>query len=126
MPFAASPLLTRLRRHRGVWVLVIAVLMIKLVSSSICIGDDPAATLAQAQTTEWTMAVAPSVADVSADQACLLGEAGSCHCACVHAATLAGHGMQVIFGLDGKNESSRFVPDHLPTMTGPLLRPPTA
>ena len=39
MSSSAMPLLKRLRRHRGLWVLVMAVLLIKLVSGSVCVAD---------------------------------------------------------------------------------------
>ena len=39
MSRSVPTLLTRLRRHRGLWVLVMAVLLIKLVSGSVCVAD---------------------------------------------------------------------------------------
>ena len=41
MLFSRTPLLVRLRRHRGLWVLAVAVLLIKLATGTICLADGP-------------------------------------------------------------------------------------
>lgn len=81
-----SPL-ARLRRHRGLWALAVAVLLIKLVSGSVCLADSPSAALtAHASTTTAALvASVPVSTDVAGDPACLLGEAAECHCTCAHA-----------------------------------------
>lgn len=120
----ATPLLTRLRRHRGLWSLAVAVLLIKLVASSICLGDAPRARLAAAQT---TVAVAALATDASADDACLLGEAGGCHCACAHALTLTSSGVAMPVAPPATRASvAPFDVGRVPAGGGSLLRPPIA
>jgi len=80
------PLLTRLRRHRGLWVLAVAVLLIKLVAGTVCLADAPDKRLVSTTTVSAvSMPADTAIANVSADDAsaCLLGEA-DCHCACAH------------------------------------------
>ncbi|WP_426688900.1 hypothetical protein [Rhodanobacter ginsengiterrae] len=122
------PLLTRLRHHRGLWVLAVAVLLIKLVAGSICLGDNPAATaLADVQaTTSVLTAVDSATAATPDDNACLLGEAGGCHCACAHALTLAASVTLAVAPVETSAASSRLSPDMIPATTGSLLRPPIA
>ncbi|TPG47763.1 hypothetical protein EAH75_13190 [Rhodanobacter glycinis] len=123
-----SPLLTRLRRHRGLWVLAVAVLLIKLVAGSICLGDNPAATaLADVQaTTSVLTAMDSATAATPDDNACLLGEAGGCHCACAHALTLVSSVTLSVALIETSAESSRLPPGMIPETTGSLLRPPIA
>lgn len=40
---SSQPLLVRLRRHRGLWVVALVVLLFKLASSSMCLADEPSA-----------------------------------------------------------------------------------
>ena len=125
----APPLLTRLRRHRGLWVLAVAVLLIKLVSGSICVADGPGARFASATAAAPTTLLADTaVSTVSADDAnlCLLGEGRSCHCACAHSVTLPASAPLPIAMVE-----ARFAPINLhsgftPATTGSLLRPPIA
>lgn len=125
---STSPLLTRLRRHRGLWVLAVAVLLIKLAASSICLGDSPAATgLADAQATTRVLATMDSAtAAAPDDNACLLGEAGGCHCACAHALTLATSVTLSVALIETSTESFRLSPGMVLAATGSLLRPPIA
>ena len=125
MTCTATPLLTRLRRHRGLWALAVAVLLIKLVSSSICLGDDPAVRLAATQTAA-TAVVDSMAADPSPDGACLLGEASACHCACAHALTLTTSMTPLAAPIAAGVESPRFSLGLVPDTTGSLLRPPIA
>lgn len=123
MSRTATPLLTRLRRHRGLWVLAVAVLLLKLVSSSVCLGDAPQR-LAAAQA---AVGVAALVADAGNDDGCLLGEAGGCHCACAHSLTVTSDG--AAFALSpqpARLKPDRPATDRLPAVTGSLLRPPIA
>lgn len=87
MSLIQPSLLARLRRHRGLWVLAVLVLVFKLASGSVCLADAPSAALtAHASTTATAMvASAPASGDTASDPACLLGEVGGCHCACAHA-----------------------------------------
>jgi hypothetical protein len=125
---STPPLLTRLRRHRGLWVLAVAVLLIKLAAGSICLGDNPAATaLADAQATTSVLATMDSAtAATPDDNACLLGEAGGCHCACAHALTLATSVTLSVALIETSTESFRLSPGMVPAATGSLLRPPIA
>lgn len=81
MPSHLPSLLSRLRRHRGLWAVAALVLLFKLASSAVCLGDS--AVLAQAEPGTAAVAVA-SAASVPDASPCLLGEA-ECHCACAHA-----------------------------------------
>ncbi|GAB3793610.1 hypothetical protein [Dyella agri] len=124
MSRTATPLLTRLRRHRGLWVLALAVLLIKLVTSSVCLGDAPSQRLVAAQA---AVGVAALAVDAGTDDGCLLGEAGGCHCACAHSLTVTS--ASVAFALSPQPERlepARSDTGHLPAVTGSLLRPPIA
>jgi len=94
MPRGSPPLLARLRRHHGLWVLAVAVLLIKLASSTVCMADglgrQGSATLAAGAAT--LPVAAPAHVASSSDDDCLLGEGGSCHCACLHAVPLPATG----------------------------------
>ena len=126
---SAPSLLTRLRRHRGLWVLAVAVLLIKLVSGSICVADGPGARFASSTAAAPTTLLADTaVSSVSADDAnsCLLGEGRSCHCACAHSVTFP-----VSASLPIAMMEARFAPLTLHSgftsaTTGSLLRPPIA
>lgn len=124
---ARTPLLTRLRRHRGLWVLAMAVLLIKLVSSSVCAGDGPTAELAAGQTAaSVSLAMdAPTIA-TAGDAACLLGETGGCHCACAHASTLISRVALPVAPPDAGIASLHGALGFVPETTGSLLRPPIA
>lgn len=79
-------LLVRLRRHRGVWVLALAVLLFKVAMSTLCALDGPRIAF-----TDGSPAGAVAVVDtavVDADDYCALGEGGGCHCTCAHAVAL--------------------------------------
>lgn len=79
MPSRLPSLLPRLRRHRGLWAVAALVLLFKLASSAVCLGDAPAL----AQAVPGTAVVAVAAATVPDAGQCLLGEA-ECHCACAH------------------------------------------
>src|SRR3546814_16843307 len=91
MPCARSSLLSHLRRHRGLWVLAVAVLLIKLVSGSICLADGPRAQFVLATAAApATLLADTAFSPVSADDVnhCLLGEGAGCHRACAQSVTL--------------------------------------
>jgi hypothetical protein len=122
-----APLLNRLRRHRGLWLLVVAVLLIKLVSGSVCLADggerdtvSPQAHVAAA------MALDAPATEQAGDGACLLGEGASCHCACAHAATLPASVELAIGSHDAPFATAAVDAGRVPEMTGSLLRPPIA
>jgi len=127
MTRATSPLLTRLRRHRGLWALAVAVLLIKLVTSSICLGDGPIVRLVDAKAATSALVVMDSATtDASDDSKCLLGEADDCHCACAHAVTLTTRVTLSVAPIDAAMEFFGLPPGLAPEMAGSLLRPPIA
>lgn len=129
MPPSSSIQLGKLRRHRGLWLLVFVVLLLKLVTGTICLADGaryqwtPSAS-ASASTAMTLAAEGSSLAP--GDDACLLGEGSECHCTCVHSIalpTVANHALPLVV--------PRFVPPLLtasrpPTLPGTLHRPPIA
>ena len=127
MSHAATPLLARLRRYRGLWLLAFAALLLKLVTSSVCLGDAPAVQLAATGTTITLSTVSSSTdTDTTAGDACLLSEAGNCHCACAHALTLTSRLVVGMAPAVAMPQSSRFSLGLVPDTTGSLLRPPIA
>jgi hypothetical protein len=126
MPRSAPPLLTRLRRHRGLWVFAVAVLLIKLVSSSICIADVSASSYTTTQAT--TAVVADVAAPVHAEpqQDCLLGEGGSCHCACGHTLTVPANAFMAWVAPAFAFTANPLPPSTQAAFVGSLLRPPIA
>jgi hypothetical protein len=84
MPRMSRPtprLLARLRHHRGVWVLALAVLLFKVAMSTFCVLDGPGFVLG------GDVANAGTTVLVDADD-CVLDEGGGCHCSCAHAVAL--------------------------------------
>jgi hypothetical protein len=127
----APSLLNRLRRHRGLWLLAVAVLMIKLTAGTICLGDGPNLRLASttaAATSLYggSLDVAEKAAPVDAKGDCLLGEPGDCHCACAHSVTLPTTALASITMMKVRFASSAIGVGYTPAMTGSLLRPPIA
>lgn len=127
---STSSLLTRLRRHRGLWVLAVAVLLIKLVSGSICMADGSGARFASmtVAATPTTLLADTTVATVSTDDAnsCLLGEGSSCHCACAHSVTLPASTQLLIAKMEAHFAPLTLHSGFTPATTGSLLRPPIA
>jgi len=79
-------LVVRLRRHRGVWMLALAVLLFKVAMSTFCALDGPRIAF-----TDGSPAGAGAVvgnAGTDTDDYCALGEGGGCHCTCAHAVAL--------------------------------------
>ncbi len=123
------PLLARLRRNRGLWVLATAVLLIKLVSSSVCVADGSGARLASAASdaAPTTLLVGNAVSAVSDDaNACLMGEGSSCHCACAHSVTLPANVPALADKVGVGHELFVIHSGFTPATTGALLRPPIA
>lgn len=122
-----TPLLTRLRRYRGLWLLAFAALLLKLVTSSVCLSDPPAVQMAASDATmTLTVAISSTGSDTAADDACLLGEAGACHCACAHALTLTSQMTLTLLPVVAMRELSRSSLGLVPDTSGSLLRPPIA
>jgi hypothetical protein len=117
--------MTRLRRHRGLWVFAVAVLLIKLVSSSICMADAPASAYTAAQSAvETTVVDAP--AHVQPQQDCLLGEGGGCHCACGHTLTVPSNAFMAWAAPAFAFTANLAPPGMQAAFVGSLLRPPIA
>lgn len=127
----APSLLSRLRRHRGLWLLAVAVLMIKLTAGTICLGDGPGLRLASTAATATSLYgvsldVAEHTAPAGAKGDCLLGEPGGCHCACAHSVTLPTTALASITTMEVRFASPAIRAGFTPAMTGSLLRPPIA
>ena len=125
---SAPSLLTRLRRHRGLWVLAVAVLLIKLVSGSICVADGPGARFASTTAVAVPLLADTAVSPTTADDAssCLLGEGSSCHCACAHSVTLPTSAPLPIARMEAHFAPLTLHSGFMPATTGSLLRPPIA
>jgi hypothetical protein len=127
MSSPSLPLLHRLRRHRGLWALVVAVLLIKLVSGSVCLADGgvrdvgPWRGYVASSMTMEVVAQAPS-----GDGDCLLGEGSSCHCACPHAASLPTSLVMAVGAPAAPLLVSSVDAGRMPAVAGSLLRPPIA
>ena len=122
------PLLARLRHHRGLWLLAVAVLLIKLVAGTVCLADAPEKRLVSTTTVyAVSMPVDAVIANVSADDAsaCLLGEA-DCHCACAHTLTLPTTTPLAVARVESRFDSFTIRSGFTPAITGSLLRPPIA
>jgi hypothetical protein len=118
----------RLRHHKGGWLLLIAALMIKIAAGTVCVLDGPRLASSEPSGGHTQIVSALQAATSSADDgdACLLGEAGGCHCACAHATALPATmpALVAVVGLPA-------VVGHLPAAPTPLfnrspLRPPIA
>lgn len=126
---SAPSLLTRLRRHRGLWVLAVAVMLVKLVAGTVCLADAPDKRFVSNTTiSAASMPVDAVLADVSADDAngCLLGEGSSCHCACAHTVTLPTTTPLPIVRMEARFDTFAIRSGFAPATTGSLLRPPIA
>lgn len=106
MPRNPALSLKRLRHHRGLWALVMAALLIKLVSSSLCLTDGVRLPVSAQMATASVASVAiDSIGSTSEEGDCMLGEGGTCHCACAHAATFP-----AALALDVHKQSVAFEP----------------
>lgn len=91
-----ATLLQRLRAHKGVWMLLALAVFLKVASASVCLLDGPEIVTASGnQSIAATLIASTDSSATSADDACLLGESGGCHCACAHASTLPAPGLVV-------------------------------
>ncbi|MGN6320902.1 MAG: hypothetical protein ACTHNE_04210 [Dyella sp.] len=123
MQHARLPLLSHLRRHRGLWALAVAVLLFKLLTSSICLADPQASSASISGNAAQTSMVHASVPD---DASCLLGEAGGCHCNCAHNMPLPA-GMVLMMPNHGVSFTPAAASEGIaPEPTASLLRPPIA
>jgi hypothetical protein len=122
-------LLSRLRRHRGLWMLAVAVLLIKLAAGTLCLTDgaypgDSLKNLAASSSLSVDAPADPTAADE--DGGCVLGEAGGCHCACAHTLPLPAVASLSVARMETRFESFAIHSGFEPATTGSLLRPPIA
>lgn len=122
MKYTPLPLLPRLRRHRGLWVLAVAVLLLKLVTGSICLAD----TLAAASATPGHTVSTQAPMSTPDESGCLLGEGNDCHCACVHNLPVPNGITWVLPWQDVSFTARPFVLAVIPAPRRSLLRPPIA
>lgn len=127
---ASPPRLSQLPRLRGLWVLAMAALLLKLLSSSFCATDGvrSLAILAdEGRTTTSVQSVATSLSAAGGEASdCMLGEGASCHCSCTHAVPLP-----ISFAVAANSwfALTRFPsppPASLAKITNSVLRPPIA
>lgn len=122
-------LLSRLRRHRGLWALAVAVLLIKLVTGTLCLTDGPGARLAASASAVTTSSATIAAVDPAAgndDGSCVLGEAGGCHCVCAHSVTLPTAIALAVARPDIPLDSPKDPLARVPTAPASLIRPPIA
>jgi hypothetical protein len=116
------PLLSRLRRHRGLWVWAVAVLLFKVVTSSICFADPPTSSPAADANASAQLATAKIA--VPDDAGCLLGEAGGCHCTCAHNMPVPAGIAWVVLSQSVSFTPAAISAGMVPEPVGSLLRPP--
>lgn len=129
MSRSAPSLLTRLRRHRGLWVLAVAVLLIKFASGTVCLVDGPETRFAAGASTTTVSVPMETMATVASGEdtnTCLLGEVGGCHCACAHTVMLPSTATSSIARMEARPSLSVISSGFDPATPGSLLRPPIA
>ncbi|HEY9130680.1 MAG TPA: hypothetical protein VIM98_02895 [Dyella sp.] len=119
-----TPLLSRLRRHRGLWALAMAVLLIKLIGGSICLADAPSPAIAATSQTAAMVAIVDAVS--SSDDGCLLGEGAGCHCTCLHSVAMPVSATLAILPFAPRLDLPAVYFGIVPAAPGSLLRPPIA
>ncbi|MET0254622.1 MAG: hypothetical protein ABWZ85_12450 [Luteibacter sp.] len=80
----APRLFARLRRHRGVWALALAVLLFKFAMATFCLLDGPRVVAVPG---EAPALVALDTGDTD-DDACVLDGGSACHCSCAHSVAM--------------------------------------
>ena len=123
--------MTRLRRHRGLWVLAVVVLLIKLATSSLCLTDgmyQGGAYSNLVASAGSSLSIDAPVEQAAADEngSCVLGEAGGCHCACAHTMPLPAATALSVARMQTRVDSLAIHSAFEPATTGSLLRPPIA
>jgi hypothetical protein len=126
MSRASRPLLTQLRRYRGLWLLAVFALMLKLVGGSLCAADGPRYNAGVDAQRSAAVQVMASVAGTEDGGDCLLGEGGSCHCACTHAVPLPAMVTLHVAAATLPAELPAASSGHRAERTATLLRPPIA
>lgn len=119
---------SRLRRHRGLWLLVAAVLLIKLVAGTACLADrsTPGVSYADGVPVVTVAQIAGDDTLATDDSTCLLGEAGDCHCTCAHTATLPATSCFAMSRLDARFDAPMALTGYRPAALHADIRPPIA
>jgi hypothetical protein len=118
MPRRSPPLPALLRRHRGLWVLAVAVLLVKPATRTLCLADGAGFA------SPATGAAQPVAA--GNEDGCLLGEGGNCHCSCAHTAMLPVAPIVAAMAPVPGVTPSPSLPGAVPGAPASLLRPPIA
>lgn len=122
-------LLSRLRSHRGPWLVCVLTLLFKLFASSVCLADDGLATISVLSgSPQVVVAVSDPVELGSGNAGCVLGDgAGGCHCVCAHAVPLPPlTAASTLLAIRSSSEWPPISPHYVPAHTASLLRPPIA
>lgn len=102
-------------------------MLIKLVSGALCATDGLQVQFTAVAASTSVLAAAvdspPGAADAGA---CVLGDAGDCHCTCAHSVTLPAAALPAIAGMDIRFAVLMIQSGFTPATTGSLLRPPIA
>lgn len=126
----APPLLSRLRRHRGLWVLAVAVLMLKLVASSVSLTDVPEKRLVSTTAASVSVTSLPvdtvAVVAVADDGSPSLPDETDSHSACAHTLTLPMAASLAIAKVVGHLDDFAVHSGSIPGASGSLFRPPIA
>jgi hypothetical protein len=122
MPHSSPTLPQRLRRRKSAWVLFLLALIIKVVAGTACVFDGPGPVYASSA--GFAMHTdAPAATD---GEACVLGEAGGCHCACAHAVAMP-VSLYALTAIVSSPDRVDHVPEPpRPTLDRSPLRPPIA
>jgi hypothetical protein len=115
-------LFTSLRRHRGVWVLALAVLLFKVAMSTFCVLDGPRVTIG-GDSAKSTVAALNATDD---GDLCVLDEGKGCHCTCAHAVALPTNDTVLAIGMPVSREHPALHEAASPRFFRSPLRPPIA
>ena len=113
--------LSRLRSSRKLWLLCVLTVLFKLATGSMCMADG-----VQLPSGTTTAAVDVAVSDDGRDGDCVLGEGGSCHCACSHSVPVPPPIAVIPHVVALTSEWPVLSLPYVPTHVGVLLRPPIA
>ena len=121
MPPLTPSLFSRLRRHRGVWVLALAVLLFKVAMSTFCVLDGPRPAFASD-----TVVASASIDNDGDTDYCVLDEGNGCHCTCAHAVALPSHDASIPVVTALSHLAVPLPPALSPAIARSPLRPPIA
>lgn len=114
-------LLTQLRRHRGVWVLALAVMLFKVAMSTFCVLDGPRPLATLIGDTPTMSAVADDDGDI-----CVLNEGKGCHCACAHTVAMPAYFQPILAAMPSAQPRIALPATPAPHFQRSPLRPPIA